>query len=90
MEFHFRPKWSARLNAAIYWVGHYRPKWASCLLGAVLLFVCSFCVLIGWCFVQSESRLAEEEWEAIRAMKEKREPSSPVIAKPLGIETREP
>lgn len=68
MMFHFKPKWTACLNAAIYLLVHYRPKWTSCVLGAILLFVCSFCVLLGWCVVQSERRLAEEEWDGLMMM----------------------
>lgn len=82
MKFHFKPKWTSRLIAAIYCLVHYKPGWTSCLLGMVLLFVCSFCVLLGWCIVQSERRLAKEEWDAIRAMEMTAKPGSSVIAKP--------
>ena len=87
-KLHFRPKWTSRLNAAIYCVGHYRPGRSSCLLDAALLFFCSFCALIAWCVIQNERRLVEKEWEAIRAMEATREPGSPTMAKPPDSETR--
>jgi hypothetical protein len=82
MKWHFIPGWFSRVNASVYLLTVYRPRWTTCLLGAVLLIVLSFCVFLGWCVVQSERRLAEEEWDAIQAMEVIRGHSSPANAKP--------
>lgn len=68
MMFHFKPKWTACLNATIYLLAHYRLKWISCVLGAILLFSCFIFILLGWLVVQSERRLAEEEWDGLMMM----------------------
>jgi hypothetical protein len=47
-------------------------------------------VFLGWCVVQSERRLAEEEWDAIQAMEVIRGHSSPANAKLLGRDSRAP
>gem|GEM_PF-5624300 len=90
VKYHFRPKWTSRLKAAIGFLAVYRPNWTSCLLGALWLFVGSLCVLIAWCVIQNERRLAEEEWEAIRAMEVNRNASPSEIAKPPARESRAP
>ena len=68
MMFHFKPKWTACLNATIYLLAHYRLKWICCVLGAIIPFSCFIFIFLGWLVVQSERRLAEEEWDGLMMM----------------------
>lgn len=88
MRFHSKPKWTSRLSANIFLLLHCRPKWTLWLLGTILFLVGSFCLLLGWWVVQSERRLAEEEWEAIRSMHEFMKPVSPGMATPPTNESK--